>query len=92
LQCAPQITGCVQHTDDFNPVIQRPIKDDIPTEGRAAQPWHKRVANPAHKRVCGEEFAMLLQPLDELRGVGGIVARYKIADVDEITFGTLREA
>src|SRR6266436_1706864 len=59
LQGPPQIAGSVQHTDDFRPVIQRTIKDDVPTEGQAAQPWHKLIAGPAHKRMCGEQLTML---------------------------------
>ncbi|HEV2333930.1 MAG TPA: hypothetical protein VGS13_00375 [Stellaceae bacterium] len=78
--------------DDFRSVIERAIKNDISPKGQAAQPWHKLVANPALKRVYGQEFARRLQPIDQLRGVGGIVERNKIGDVDEITFGTLREA
>ncbi len=82
----------MQHTDDFRPVIQSTIKDDISTEGQAAQPWHKLIAGPAHKRMCGEQLTMLLYSLNEPSSVGRIVARYEVANFDEIALGAIREA
>jgi len=92
LQGPPQIAGSVQHTDDFRTVIQRTIKDDIPTEGQAAQPWHKLIAGPAHKRMRGAQLTMLLYSLNEPSRVDRIVARYEVANFDEIALGALREA
>jgi len=92
LQGPPQIAGSVQHTDDFRPVIQRTIKNDVSTEGQAAQPWYKLIAGPAHKRMHGEQLTTLLYSLNEPRGVGRIVARYEVANFDEIALGALREA
>lgn len=92
LQGAPKITGAVQHTDDFRPVVQRAIKDDISPEGQAAQPWHELIAGPAQKRVCGEQFAMLLHALNEPRGDRRIVARNEVADFDKIALCAVGKA
>ena len=82
----------MQHTNDFRPVIQRAVKDDISPEGQAAQPWHEFIAGPAQKRVCGEQLAMLLHPLNEPRGDRRIFARNEVADFYKIALRALGEA
>ncbi len=80
MQGAPQITGSVQNTDDFRPVIQRTIKDDISTEGQTVQPG---TSSSRTRPISGYEASSW-----QYR----IVARYEVANFDEIALGALREA
>ena len=86
-----EVAGTVQHADNHRSVIQRAIKDHVPTERQAARPRHELVASPPHQRVRGEQLAVLLQSLDELSSIARTIARDEVAYFDKIALGILAE-
>ncbi len=84
------VTVCTKHANDLDPVLSRPVEDDVPFDRKATKTRRQILAGGSHHWKVGENLALLAKKIEEPIRRRHAVFRYGVPDLQEIQLRQIR--